>query len=55
MGFFNPPGEFADRMNVFRVTDGLLPEGVEDSIILPLKVPVNSHREPTEDRRDSHA
>ena len=55
MRFLNPLRQFPDRVNMLRVTQGLLPKGIEDSIVLPLEIFVNPYGEPAEDDGDAHA
>jgi hypothetical protein len=55
MGLLNPLRQFPNRMNVFSIARSLLAKGIQNSIILPLKVLINPHGKPPENSRDADA
>jgi hypothetical protein len=54
VGIFDPLGKLTYRVDVLRIARGLLAEGIEDPVVLPLEVFIDSHGEPPEDDGDPY-
>lgn len=55
MCLLDPLCQFANRVDVFRIAGSLLAEGLEDSVVLSLEIPIDPHSKPAENNGNPHA